>query len=91
MQAIALLQTEIVCIFICAFSVAPIAIVENFIALGIIADFDNYIFESFVTPIKEIYELSEDDMDEGGVLCINHTTSIHCSPDEKSKVKDSFG
>ena len=47
MQATALYFTEIVCCFVCAFSEAPVAIVENFIALGIIADFDNYIFESF--------------------------------------------
>jgi hypothetical protein len=61
------------------------AIVYNFIALGIIADFDNYIFESYQEKLKCLFEL---DADDEQLLIVKHTTSSQCAATELSKVKD---
>jgi hypothetical protein len=43
-KIVAVFVTELLCIFVVTISIAPMAIVYNFIALGILADFDDYIF-----------------------------------------------
>ena len=48
----ATLTVEFICVMVCCISIAPMAIVYNFIALGIIADFDNYVFESYIDSLK---------------------------------------
>lgn len=83
MQASAVFMTELVCCLICAMSVAPMAIVYNFIACGIIADFDNYIFESFTDPLKRLWERGDME-EEDPVLKIHHTSSYRCKEDELS-------
>jgi hypothetical protein len=49
-------NVELYCLLVICVSVAPMAIVYNFIALGIIADFDNYIFESYIDCFKTLLE-----------------------------------
>jgi hypothetical protein len=49
--------TEVICICVICVSIAPMAIVYNFIALGIIADFDNYIYESYIDSLKVVMEI----------------------------------
>jgi hypothetical protein len=63
---------EDICLFVICISVAPMAIVYNFIALGIIAEFDNYIFDSFVDCLGE---LIESEPGEEPFFVVRHTTS----------------
>ena len=58
-KANAVLLTELICITVVCISIAPMEVVYNFIALGIIADFDNYIFESFIEELKCLLEEKE--------------------------------
>ena len=58
-KVVAIVTTEVVCILVVCISIAPMAIVYNFIALAIIADFDNYIFESYIEVLKCLFEVEE--------------------------------
>ena len=74
---------EFICIFVVSTALAPMAIVYNFIALGIIADFDNYIFESYTDGVKELTAAAQQHLFKR-----NHTTSKSCLPGELSDVWD---
>ena len=65
-----------------------ISIVFNFIALAIIAEFDNYVFGSMKN--ESFKELTEKDF-TSKVLFIHHTTSKKCPVDELSQIKDEDG
>ena len=59
--------------------------VANFVAFAIIADIDNYLYDSWNTPEKKLMdndELLED------LLKIHHTTSKRCALDEMTDVDD---
>lgn len=47
MQSVVLVLVELICIAVICISLAPMAIVYNFIALAIIGDFDEYIYSSY--------------------------------------------
>lgn len=68
---------------ICA-AADTIDIVFNFIALAIIAEFDNYVFGSMKN--ESFKELCTDEFARG-VLKITHTSSKKCDPSEPSKVR----
>jgi len=66
----------------------PISIVFNFIALAIIAEFDNYVYSSMKNEsMKELVEKKF----VKKVLVIKHTTSKKCKEDEYSDSKDQDG
>ena len=66
----------------------PISIVYNFIALAIIAEFDNYVYSSMKNEsFKELIEKKF----VKKVLVIKHTTSKKCKEDEYSGVRDQDG
>lgn len=65
-----------------------IDIVFNFIALAIIAEFDNYVFGSMKN--EGLRELISEEFTKK-VLIIEHTTSKKCSAEEPSNVKDEEG
>lgn len=61
-----------------------ISIVFNFIAVAVIADFDNYVFDSLKNEsFKQLLEARF----TTNAFPICHTTSKKCKPDELSKVK----
>lgn len=88
MQFVSCMTVEFCNLMVIMFSLAPVAMAENFIALAIIADFDNFTYESiFNEPLKKLlYEEVKDDLN-----VIAHTTSKKCKPDELSTVKDETG
>ena len=87
-QEISTLMVEICncCIIIQSFD--PIDIVLNFIAIGIIVQFDNYVFDAMRNECFKklvLFNINEK------VLVIHHTTSKRCGSQEKSDVKDEDG
>ena len=78
-------MTEIANMIVLCGANDPVNIVFNFTAVAIIAEFDNYIFESMKN--ESFKELLEDKF-VGKVLVIEHTTSKKCHHDENSVVKD---
>lgn len=82
------LVVEWVCILVCCISLAPMAIVFNFIALALVADFDNLMFEALKFPLALlVHERSHEEGLEP-ILIIEHTTSIRCGENEISRVMD---
>jgi len=83
LQYMSCLTVELANIGVICAAADTIDIVFNFIALAIIAEFDNYVFGSMKNEsFKEL-------CDHGfckEVLKINHTSSKKCSPEEPSKV-----
>lgn len=79
-------ETSNIGVLCCALD--PINLVFNFIALAIVAEFDNYVFESLknesikVLVEKKFYKR---------VMVVNHTTSKKCRLEELSTVKDDEG
>ena len=69
-------------------SFAPLATVFNFIALAVIADFDNFVFESMSNEYFK--KLLEEEVVERNFR-IEHTTSKRCPKDDLSKMEDSDG
>lgn len=65
-----------------------ISIVFNFIALAIIAEFDNYVFGSMKN--ESFKELTEKDF-TSKVLIVCHTTSKKCPVEDLSTEKDENG
>ena len=51
---------ESVCLLVVCISEAPMAVLYNFIALGIVAEFDNVIYEALHNPLKELLEESSE-------------------------------
>jgi hypothetical protein len=86
MQASATIFVECISIIVICLQEAPMAIVFNFIALSVIADFVNYIYESFADCLKELISY-----DGEPILVIRHTTSKRCNKDELSILKDEHG
>lgn len=86
MQASATILVESISIIVICLQEAPMAIVFNFIALSVIADFDDYIYESFADCLKELISYEGEP-----ILVIRHTTSKRCNKDELSIVKDEHG
>ena len=81
-------MTEVCNIGVILIGQAPLAIVFNFIALAIIADFDNYIFKALRNESmkKLLYEDVKDD-----ILIKHHTTSKRAGVRELADVKDADG
>jgi hypothetical protein len=48
--------TEVICIIVICMQISAINIVLNFIALTIICQFDDFIFDSFDDCLKKLYE-----------------------------------
>ena len=88
LQCISGLTVELANIGVICGANDTISIVFNFIALAIIAEFDNYVFGSMKNESFKL--LCEKDFTER-VLIIQHTTSIKCGTDEKSTEKDENG
>jgi hypothetical protein len=65
-----------------------ISIVFNFIALAIIAEFDNYVFDSMKS--ESFKEMTEKKFCKR-IFIIHHTTSKKCKEGELSDVKDENG
>jgi hypothetical protein len=69
-------------------SLDPINLVYNFIALAIIAEFDDFVFSALRNePMKLL--LKETITNQ--ILVISHTSSISCRDDELSTVEDDEG
>lgn len=80
--------TEICNICIIITSLYPVVIVLNFIAIAIIAEFDNYVYSSMRNEYCK--KLIEKKISEK-VLIVHHTTSKRCGDDELTDVKDENG
>lgn len=80
MQAQILLTVEFVCMAIILQSQAPLGIVYNFVSLAIIAEFDNYIYQSLKHEMLKKLMFEEV---RNKIVLIRHTTSKRCPPDEK--------
>lgn len=79
---------EIVNIVIILTSLNPVDIVYNFIALAIIAEFDDFVYASLRN--ESMKKLIEKEVTER-VLVIRHTSSKKCKDNELSTVKDENG
>ena len=79
--------TELICIYVIAQLTDPKDVVFNFIALAIIADFDEMIFDAFDDCLTNLTDVDDD----RPLLVIQHTTSISCSTNERSTVHDEEG
>jgi hypothetical protein len=79
---------EIVNITIILTSLNPVDIVYNFIALAIIAEFDDFVYASLRN--ESMKKLIEKEVTER-VLVINHTSSKKCKDHELSSVRDEDG
>jgi hypothetical protein len=80
--------TELTNIGIIISSLYPVAIVLNFIAIAIIAEFDNYVYSSMRNEYCK--KLISKNIAEK-ILVIHHTTSKRCGVEELSDVKDENG
>ena len=80
--------TEICNICIIITSLYPVVIVLNFIAIAIIAEFDNYVYSSMRNEYCK--KLIEKKISEK-VLIVHHTTSKRCGDNELTDVKDENG
>ena len=70
-------------------SINPVDIVYNFIALAIIAEFDDFVYSSLK---NESLKCLVDEKVTKHVLVVQHTTSKLCASDERTmKVKDGEG
>lgn len=88
MQFTCTLFVEVVnLIVLCAVNDA-VNIIFNFTAIAIVAEFDNFVFDSMKN--ESFKELLEEEFTEK-VLIINHTTSKKCKADELSTVKNEDG
>lgn len=85
MQTVNALNVELICLSVISFQQGPLNIVYNFIALAIISNFDDFIFESFIDILKELIESKKP------LLPILHTTSNNCLDFEKSEVRREDG
>jgi len=88
LQTISVLLIEIASIGVICASNDVINMVFNFIALSIIAEFDDFVFYSLKNESFKLfctYEFYEK------VIVINHTTSKKCDESELSTVKDELG
>lgn len=88
LQSFAALNVEIANIGVLCGAADTINIVFNFIALAIIAEFDNYVFESLQ---GESFRLLIEKKFTKRALEIEHTTSKKCKETELSEVKDELG
>ena len=69
-------------------SITPTDIVYNFIALAVIAEFDDFVYASLRN--ESMKKLIEKEVTEQ-VLVIKHTTSKKCKLDELTDVRDEDG
>lgn len=69
-------------------SITPTDIVYNFIALAVIAEFDDFVFQSLRS--ESMKKLIEPEVTEK-VLVVRHTTSKKCKDHELSTVEDENG
>ena len=69
---------------ICCFS-DTLSLVSNFIALVIVAEFDNYVLASMNDETFRLL-LEQQFTEKAFIIC--HTTSVKCNDNEKSNVKD---
>lgn len=84
----ATLMVEICNVSIIMESFLPSQIVLNFIAVAIIAEFDNFVFEAMRNECcKKLIEFKINER----VLIVHHTTSKRCGNSEKSDMKDEEG
>ena len=88
LQASIVLAVEFVNIIIILTSFKPTNIVFNFIALAIIAEFDNYVYESLRN--ESMKKLLDNEVNDK-ILVIRHTTSKRCKDNELSTVADENG
>ena len=88
MQYFSCLTVELANIGVICAANDTIDIVFNFIALAIIAEFDNYVFGSMKD--ESFKELTKREFCKE-VLVIEHTTSKKCKTGEMSKVRDEEG
>jgi len=85
MQFVSALGTELANIGVLCQAQDPINLVFNFIALAIVAEFDNFVFDSLKSEsMKELIEKRF----YKRVMIINHTTSKKCKEGELSTEKD---
>jgi hypothetical protein len=79
---------EFVCIAVILTSFTPLGIVYNFIALQVIAQFDEFVYFSLRNEsLKKLFYESVVER----VLIIRHTTSKRCKDTEESTVNDDNG
>ena len=84
LQVCSILLVEMASIGVICTAEDIINIIFNFIALAVIASFDDYVFNGMKNePIKEL--LDEDFIKKN--LTIEHTTSVTCDTEEMSSIK----
>lgn len=88
LQTLIVVLVEFVNIEIILTSLNPVDIVYNFIALAIIAEFDDFVYSSLRN--ESMKKLIEKEITEK-VLVIRHTTSKKCKDDELSTVMGEDG
>lgn len=81
-QATSVIWVEISNVCVICVALYPIEIIFNFISVAVIAEFDNYVYESMRNEcFKKILE--EDEIYED-IFIKHHTTSVRCKPEENS-------
>jgi hypothetical protein len=80
---------EVICIFVICLQFDPLDITFNFIALAVIGDFDEMLFEAFDDILKKIVDKEEGD--ERPLFVVQHTTSSSAKKYERSLVLDEEG
>lgn len=88
LQCTVTIMVEIVNIEIILTSLNPVDIVYNFIALAIIAEFDDFVYSSLRS--ESMKKLIEREVTEK-ILIVQHTSSKKCKLGEKSKILDEDG
>ena len=88
LQTVACLGVELANIGVVQGANDTISIVFNFIALAIIAEFDNYVYDSLKN--ESFKQLTEREF-TSHALVVMHTTSKKCDPSEKSTQIDANG
>ena len=88
MQLWSVVFVEMICIIVICLQFDPLDITFNFVALAVIADFDEMCFDSVEDCLKKICPFEDE---ERALLVIQHTTSNACASREKSTVLDEDG
>jgi hypothetical protein len=89
LQFCSIVFVEVICIVVICLQKDPLDITFNFIALAVIGDFDEMLFEAFEDSLKKIVDKEEED--ERPLFVVQHTTSSSARKHEKSSVLDEEG
>jgi len=85
LQYMVTILVEFVCVMVIVVQNSPLNVVLNFIAMAVISDFDQYIYEAQIESLKHLVQRDDP------ILIIRHTTSSRCKQEEVAEFENELG